>query len=93
MRSFLIVELLPFHCYRIQIKCLVRQIYKKPKLCLVDLLRPFNFAIQMWSPRFDWPEFDKMVMLFILEVIIEEFCSPISLYPLNRKRKGVQYLS
>lgn len=35
----------------------------------------------------------KELKQFILEVIIEEFCSPISLYPLNRKRKGVQYLS
>ncbi len=72
MRSLLIVELLPFHSHYFQIKCLVRQIYKISKLCLVGLLRPFNFAIQMWSPRFDWTEF----MQFILEVIIEEFCSP-----------------
>ena len=88
MWSFLIVELLPFHSHHIQIKCLVRQIYKIPKLCLIGLLRPFNFAIQMRSPWFDWSEFDKMVMQFILEVIIEKFCSPISLYPLNGKRKG-----
>ena len=87
MWSFLIVELLPFHSHRIQIKCLIRQIYKIPKLCLIGLLRPFNFAIQMWSPWFDRSELDKMIMQFILEIIIEEFCSPISLYPLNGKKE------
>lgn len=60
MWSFLIAKLLPFHSHHIQIKCLVRQIYKIPKLCLIGLLRPFNFAIQMRSSWFDWPEFDKM---------------------------------
>ena len=93
MWSFLIVELLPFHSHHIQIKCLVRQIYKIPKLCFIGLLRPFDFAIQMRSPWVDWSEFDKMVMQFILEVVIEKFCSSISLYPLNGKRKSVQYLS
>ena len=70
MWSFLIVELLPFHSHHIQIKCLVRQIYKIPKLCLIGLLRPFDFAIQMRSPWFDWSEFDKMVMQFILYGVI-----------------------
>ena len=70
MWSFLFVELLPFHSHHIQIKCLVRQIYKIPKLCLIGLLRPFDFAIQMRSPWFDWSEFDKMVMQFILVVLI-----------------------
>src|SRR3712207_7503145 len=56
MWSFLIVKLLPFHSHHIQIKCLVRQIYKIPKLCLIGLLRPFNFAIQMRSSWFDWSD-------------------------------------
>ena len=93
MRSFHNKKLLPFHSHCIQSKCLIRQIYKIPELCLIGLLRPFNFAVQMRTPRFDWSELDKMIMQFILEIIIEEFCSPISLYPLNGKRKGVQYLS
>lgn len=89
MRSFLIVKLLPLHSHRIQIKCHIRQIHKILELCLISLLRPFNFSIQMRSPWFNWSELDKIVMQFILEIIIEEFCSTISLYPLNGKRKGV----